>query len=1401
MRQNSERWHVVSESEFVHEREGLGHVRDLLPDRGPFHAWSNFEFRDHQGRWAEVDLLVLGEGRLHLVELKHYQGPISGNAYRWQRGQRSEDSPLLVARRKAQRLASVLKDAARRIGMDPSAVPFVQESIFLHADNTQCLLTESDKTDLFGLDGYEDASNLPSIADRLLEPDRRRHDRPGLTEDAFLEVVEAAGFAVRREREVGSWRIIGAPLNEGDGWQDWPAEHRVAREQRARIRFFLVADGSSAAQVEARRQLVSREFSLTSRLRHDGVLSPRDLVDHELGAGLVFPYDPDGQRLDLWLADRAPDLSHADQVDLVRQLAEALQYAHSNGIVHRGLNPMAITVHGSQRDGSQLKVGNWQVAGAVDDATNSILETQGTATRVFGLLDRDRSDRGERFADSFVAPEGQWSPHAHRVKLDVFALGAVAYLLVSNQVPATSAVDLKERLARDGGLDLAADLPEAPAPLRELIRDATRPQVSQRLRDVPAFLEGLSHVERALSAGETNVDVDPLDAAPGTFLGDRFELVRRLGSGSTAVGLLVIDHQANEAQRVLKVAVDDAAGQRIYDEAEVLSALRGKKHPRLVRLVEKSPLEVGGRTALLLASAGEKTLGDELRDRRRLSLDLLDRWGTDLLEALVGLDEAGVDHRDIKPANLGVREQRSDRAKHLVLFDFSLARASAATVKAGTPPYLDPFLGTGSRSHWDSAAERYAVAVTLFEMATGNTPVYGDGQSDPGSIREPATIEAAAFDPTAADGLVAFFTRALDRDAKQRFGTAAEMLAAWRSALSATTTTTPDDADELAQQATPGTSLSQSGLTPRALSALEPFRLETVGDLAALDTGKLSRFSGIVDATKREIRTRAKQWRERFGDSLPVAGADEDQETVRPDDPLVAPVATAKLLVESAGSERAAARRTGAEVLLGLSGRAPAFGTLGELAGPLELGGSPQVSQLLAAIRDGWTANATATSILDDIADQVLVTLDGLDGAAWAETVVNSMAPAEAVERDRRVIAGLVRAALDRTDDKAKGADEESPIARRRRRSDSRLILAVRPSLAAVAGPLGEVADQLVTEARDVGDAVLSRGRAAAVLRAHWTGDLLNLDDVRLVRLAARMSDSAAASTSGELYSREMPSADAVRLALGATIPSQEFTVADVHKIVQVRFPGVADLPRRPDLDDVLRQAGTGLEWTGNGYAVPSSHSDTTFVTKTHHTTIPVGRADGKQPERLVRELRESVGARSFLAIGIPARQVERTTSDLLSTYGGVQVNVTDLLLGGLRSQAEEKSVPWDAVLAADAAESGTRAADGLAALVRQSISTIETAIAEAMESASEATQPVVVTDAAPLARYGHLRVIARLADVAQHRSNAVWLIVPQGPEPGAHLDGTPIPLSYSSQFLNLDNRVAVPAAAEGETQ
>ena len=92
------------------------------PRTRPFRAWSNFEFRDGQGKWHEVDLLVLGRRRLHLVELKYYSGTLRGDDLTWLRdGHRAEDSPLKLARRKAQRLASRLQDELIRWAQETGA--------------------------------------------------------------------------------------------------------------------------------------------------------------------------------------------------------------------------------------------------------------------------------------------------------------------------------------------------------------------------------------------------------------------------------------------------------------------------------------------------------------------------------------------------------------------------------------------------------------------------------------------------------------------------------------------------------------------------------------------------------------------------------------------------------------------------------------------------------------------------------------------------------------------------------------------------------------------------------------------------------------------------------------------------------------------------------------------------------------------------------------------------------------------------------------------------------------------------------------------------------------------------------------------------------------------------------
>ena len=238
---------------------------------------------------------------------------------------------------------------------------------------------------------------------------------------------------------------------------------------------------------------------------------------------------------------------------------------------------------------------------------------------------------------------------------------------------------------------------------------------------------------------------------------------------------------------VLKIAKDEQHAERLRDEARTLTDLR---HIGIVELfgVER----VGGRTTLRLAPAGDPddrsglTLADRLTAHGRLGLDLLDRFGDDLLEIIGVLESEGVPHRDLKPDNLGVRPRRGDRSLHLVLFDFSLARTPDTTLQAGTPGYLDPFLAERPGNDGTRQPTGTPRRQRLHEMATGVRPVWGDGRTDPIHLPdEVPRLDPELFDPSVRDGLVAFFSKALHRRPANRFDTADQMRQAWRSVFAA----------------------------------------------------------------------------------------------------------------------------------------------------------------------------------------------------------------------------------------------------------------------------------------------------------------------------------------------------------------------------------------------------------------------------------------------------------------------------------------------------------------------------------------------------------------------------------------------------------------------------------------
>jgi hypothetical protein len=111
MAMSSPRWTSIADSQFPWEREALDWLRAQLPNHDPWHAWSNFEFIDDDGKVNEVDALILGPSGLFLVEIKSRPGSVSGDAHTWtwktDGREYSYDNPLILANRKAKRLAQL----------------------------------------------------------------------------------------------------------------------------------------------------------------------------------------------------------------------------------------------------------------------------------------------------------------------------------------------------------------------------------------------------------------------------------------------------------------------------------------------------------------------------------------------------------------------------------------------------------------------------------------------------------------------------------------------------------------------------------------------------------------------------------------------------------------------------------------------------------------------------------------------------------------------------------------------------------------------------------------------------------------------------------------------------------------------------------------------------------------------------------------------------------------------------------------------------------------------------------------------------------------------------------------------------------------------------------------------
>ncbi|MFN6290128.1 MAG: BREX system serine/threonine kinase PglW [Pseudanabaena sp.] len=1343
---SSSNWVTVTESNFPWEKEAIEYVRQHFPTYEPYRAWSNFEFIASDGSINEVDLLVFTPQGVFLVEIKSHQGRLSGDTgtWQWENNGKSRiyDNPLILANSKAKKLRSLL--ASQKAFRGKYQLPFIEALVFCSAPDLKCDLKDNARLRICLRDRPATATKpmRSGIISALLKRDclgldehpKGMHDRP--TSKAFALAMEQAGIRPSQQQRRVSDYILKAQIGEGQGYQDWEADHVSLLNSVRRVRLYLVHSNWPDIQKKIAERAALREFRIVDSLQHPGILRTYGYTEHQLGSAIIFEHDPSSMRLDLYLIQHKDVLSVDIRLELLRQITEAIAYAHQKRVVHRALCPQSIFVVDLSRQRRQIKILNWQVGYREDSSSSGGMTAIGATSHGSVLVD-DASK-------AYIAPESL-SNISEGEHLDIFSLGAIAYHLFSGKPPASNGAELSNKLRATKGLQISGVIDGVGKELQELIQLSTHPDVSLRIDSTIEFLARLELVEEELTnPSEMEVFVeDPNLAQKGDVLAGRFEVLHRLGQGGSAIAFLV---ERDGQEFVIKVANDPEYNDRLRGEAEVLQKLHHEA------IVEFRGLEmIGDRVAFLMNpiyvekkadKRGDRkieTLRQRLRPEGRLHLELLERFGEDLLNAVRYLEDQKIYHRDIKPDNIAVGQVgRGDRL-HAVLFDFSLSKVSLDNIRAGTTGYLDPLLPVREPPIWDSYAERYAAAITLYELATGTIPKWGDGVSDPSYLECEITIDAELFDLALRDSLPEFFAKAFRRNICDRFDNAEEMLREWRSCFEglepAGATLSEEDVANLQEKiaiATGDTPIAELGLGARALQVLDRHNIFVVKDLLSVQKAWLISLRGVGSKTRREIGDIVEQLRDKE-----IAEAELNE--LRSQDVADPSKLSIDMLVQ---------RITRA------SGK-----------------GAPKA-------KSRWVKDAAIVKLRGDVAE-ILADVGlvmSLDEAAAAILVARGSYYDEP-QRTKNAIAILqivleVEAVMVKPRFRLYDSSENlrSPL------------IAASQEAFDYAIALGQVADRLAQQ-----DPLLPPSRAVLQLREIAVPvTIVALSDGRLMRLAAVASREAALSSRQEFYPRGMDAGRALKLSQGALLGVPILSIAEIRDRIASRYPEAANIPDHPELDELLAAAGLDLIWDAkgaNGWGcyvnrllspfLDSSSVNSFSRQPTATGTMVIGEVDEAAADaRLFEEkLQRGLKQGAFFVILVQSRYYQQAIAEIANRLPVVHLSFEDLLLNALREVADSLNVNWDLVIETDA-----RPYEGdwdkLLLLVDRALVLVN-------EQLVASDRTILLSHVGMLARYDRLNWVEHWRDRVGSEIAGLWVLVP-GDRP--FINGKAIPLMSPSQ-------------------
>jgi len=261
----------------------------------------------------------------------------------------------------------------------------------------------------------------------------------------------------------------------------------------------------------------------------------------------------------------------------------------------------------------------------------------------------------------------------------------------------------------------------------------------------------------------------------GTFIGDRYRLDEKVGSGGMSTVYRAFDPTL-ERWVAIKLMHRDISSdpdqlERFRREARAVASLN---HPHVVTVIDAG--EDDGTPYIVLEYVEGETLKDRIKRLGRLPVSDAVAYAIEVGRALSSAHANKLVHRDVKPQNVLI--DPDGRAK---VTDFGIARSleahglTATGRVLGTTDYVSPEQALGHDVTEQS--DIYSLGIVLYEMLAGEAPFRADTQVAVAMkhVREPLP-DVQRVRPEISAALAAVVERATAKETRNRYATVEEMV-------------------------------------------------------------------------------------------------------------------------------------------------------------------------------------------------------------------------------------------------------------------------------------------------------------------------------------------------------------------------------------------------------------------------------------------------------------------------------------------------------------------------------------------------------------------------------------------------------------------------------------------------